>query len=403
MREDGRRVPAFAECVIRLGLHPLFRLMWRPELINGGRFANFSNPCFVYGNHSHNYDPFIMNMFTPWMDSTAGVLTQEYFRNRFVAWGMHGIDLYPTKKHVTEPNLIRSIYKEINYKRKFLIYPEGGRRWAGRPIPWIESTAKIFAKVGVPIYPVITYGSYVGWPRWAKYPRPAKMKIKVCEPLQFTRKTPIDQVLAALKAPMDFDETMVSDDIKPKWAYKPAVGIHRLIYRDPVSGKNGAVFTPDGTYVQNETGDMRYKMLPDSTLLNEKSGEIVSTATLYEQIRALPLQPNKQGVIIEDRAEMHLELAFPKLIPHGNATFKLYADAVHFEAENFNETIGLQDIVHVGVERSSKLQFFLRDRMIQCNFKGAGSALQWQDTILDMKKQAEATTQQNVTSNPQAS
>ena len=154
MREDGRRVPGFAEVAIRLGLQPFCRVFWRPELMSGKKAANFEKPCFVYGNHSHNYDPFILNIFTPWMDATAGVLTQEYFRNKIMNAGLLGIDLYPTKKHVPEPHLIRNIYKQIQLKRSFLIYPEGGRRWAGQPIPWIESTAKIFAKSKVPIYPL---------------------------------------------------------------------------------------------------------------------------------------------------------------------------------------------------------------------------------------------------------
>ena len=55
---------------------------------------------------------------------------------------MTEIGLIPTRKHVPEPHLIRKIYKKVENKEAIVIYPEGGRRWDGRPLPWIESTAK---------------------------------------------------------------------------------------------------------------------------------------------------------------------------------------------------------------------------------------------------------------------
>lgn len=393
MREDGRRVPAFAESVIRLGLQPFCRVMWKPELTDGRKRANFEKPCFVYGNHSHNYDPFILNIFTPWMNSTAGVLTQEYFRHKFMNAGLRNIELHPTKKHVPEPHLIRFIYKQIQLKRSFLIYPEGGRRWDGQPAKWIESTAKIFAKSGIPIYPIATYGSYVGWPRWAKYPRPGKMKIKIHEPLQFDRKTPFDEVLAKLKAPIDFDECIVDDDIKPKWAYRPADGIHRLLYRDLTSGANGSIYTPDGTMVLSKTSDMRYKMLPDSTLLDEKTGEIVTTAALYKKIKQLPIDTDKNGVVVQDIVILHHEDEFPVLNPHGDAKVTMYKDAVKIESGSLNTTLPMEEILYVGIERSNKLQLFLAQKMIQFTFHDEGSALQWQDTIqrIQASEKADAT------------
>lgn len=387
-RKDGRRFPAFAEIVIRLGIQSFSRVMWRPEVINRGRFLNLEKPCFVYGNHSQNFDPFILNMFTHWNNSTAGVLTQEYFRGKIMNAGMRGISLIPTKKHVPEPHIIRQIFQQIKYERSFLIYPEGGRRWAGLPIPWIESSAKIFTKLGVPVYPIVTHGSYISWPRWAKYPRPAKLKLQVFDPLYFDKKTPLSEVVAKLKAPLDIDENIVPDELKPKWAYRPADGIHRLLYRDLESGKNGGIFTTDGTYVENSAGTIRYKMLPDSTLLDEKSGEVFTTGGLYTKITNMPIESDDQGVVIRETVDLREELSFPDLIPYGKAEITLYDDAVRIKAKDYNATLGLEKILYVGTERNSKAQLFLKDKMIQFNFLGAGSALQWQDTILRMKKRA---------------
>ena len=386
MRKDGRRIPALAECFIRLTIQPMSRVLWRPKLMSGERFLELEKPCFVYGNHSQNYDPFITNIFTHWNNSTAGVLTQEYFRTPFRAKAMNNIQLIPTKKHVPEPHIIRKIFEQIKLGRSFLIYPEGGRRWAGLPIPWIDSSAKIFTKLGVPVYPIITHGSYISWPRWAKYPRPARLRIEKCEPLHFDRKTPLDEALKRLKAPMDIDENIVDDDLKPKWAYRPADGIHRLLYRDPETGENGGVYTPDGTYVTNSAGTFKYKMLPDSTLLDEKTGDVYTTGQLYTTVSNLPIEADSQGVVVKEIVELHEEPKFPVLNPYGTAEITLHTEGVHIKSPDYNATYTLEDILYVGVERNSKLQLFLKDKMVQLNFTGGGSALQWQDTIQRMKR-----------------
>ena len=376
MRKDGRRIPAIAEFVTRLTIQPFSRVMWRPELINGNRYFDFDTPCFVYGNHSHIFDPFILNLFTHWNYSTAGVISHEFFRGKIMSSGMAGIDLIPTQKQVPEPHIIRKIFKYVQEdERSFLIYPEGGRRWAGQPIPWIDSTAKIFIKMGVPIYPVFTHGSYISWPRWAKYPRPAKMKLDLCEPIYFDRKTPLDEALAILKAPMDIDENIVDDELKPKWAYRPADGIHKLLYRDLESGVNGGMFT------------LRYKMLPDSTLLDEKSGEIFTTAALYNQVLQLPIEARDNGAVIRNEVVLHDEDKFPNLKAHGKVQAILYDDAVKIESPDYNAVFGIDEVLYMGTEKSSKVQLFLKNKMIQFTFFGDGSPLQWQDTIQRMKDQ----------------
>ena len=385
MKREHRRV-SLTERIVRTAVYPIFRLLWNPQLENEGKYFQLETPCFVYGNHSHNYDPFIMNMFTRAGYGTSGVLTQEYFRKGIEAKAMKDIRLLPTRKHVPEPHLIRKIYKKIEEDNSIVIYPEGGRRWDGRPLPWIESTAKIFIRCGVPVYPVTNMGSYVAWPRWAKYPRPARMRFKLHEPFLFDRKkTDFQEALAKLKAPIDFDEAIVPDELKPKWAYRPADGIHRLLYRDPVSGENGGIITEDGTYVTNRDGSIRYKMLPDSTLLNEKDGQIFTTGELYERIKQLPLQKDSEGALVQTQVDLHSEVSFPELIPHGEVKATLYEDAVRLQGSEVDWTIGLEDLLHVGIERSSKLQFFQADRMLQLSFPFEGSALHWHDLFLRLK------------------
>jgi hypothetical protein len=211
------------------------------------------------------------------------------------------------------------------------------------------------------------------------------MRIEVHEPFVFDRKTPFEDALARLKAPMDFDESLVPEDLKPRGAYRPADGIHRLLYRDPETGASDTLYTPDGTYVVNRAGTFRYKMLPDSTLLDEKTGQIHTTAELHTRILELPLKPDLNGAYIRDNVEMHVEHTFPVLEKRGWVTATLFGDAVRIEGESERVTLSLESILHTGVERNSKLQFFLPERMIQLTFSKAGSALEWQETIGRLK------------------
>lgn len=376
------------EFAARAFVFPFFKLFWRPKLSDGSKRMPLQNPCFVYGNHSHNYDPFILNLFTDWGNGTTGILTQEYFRGKLSAAAMRDMRLIPTRKHLPEPHLIRKIFKKIENQERIVIYPEGGRRWDGRPLPWIESTAKIFVKSGIPVFPISTLGSYVAWPRWAKYPRPARMRITCHEPFVFNRKDPFEEALAKLKAPINFDESIVPDELKPKWAYRPADGIHRLLYQDPETGANGGLYTPDGTYVVNQAGTLKYKMLPDSTLLNEKTGEVLTTGQMYDRVKALPLQKNSSGALVENEVVLHLEEQFPDLIPKGTVRAVLYEDAVHLKGDDVDVKVNMEDIIHAGIERSSKLQLFQKDRMFQLAFPfEGGSALHWQDVFYRLKKQ----------------
>lgn len=373
-----------SEVALRSTLVAWSKWFWQLELRNPDALPE--GPCFIYGNHSHNLDPFFLNAFMPWGRSTAGIMTLEYFRHPLLAAALRSVHLFPTRKTVPEPHLIRTIYRLLEEKKIIVIYPEGGRRWDGRPKPWQPSTAKIFVKAGVPVYPVRTHGSYVGWPRWATYPRRARIQIEIGEPLQFDRRTPLDEALPQLKAPIAFDENRVSNAVRPTWAFRPAAGIHKLLYADPFTGDAMPLTTDDGCYVTNHAQTVRLRMQPDSSLLDERSGEVYYTGDLYEEIRARALHPLPDGALLRTTVHVHIENEFPTLIPLGLVAAALFPDHLHLPGvDAVGERIPLTDIPFWGIEKDCKLQLTLPERMVQLSFRGAGSALQWQDALRRLK------------------
>lgn len=380
-----------SEALLRATVLSFVRLTYRPKLLTD---PLPEGPCFYYGNHANNMDPFFMSCFLEFGKATAGVMTMEQFRSPITRFVFRNIDLMGTRKHQPEPKLIRFIMQHLKDGRRFCIYPEGGRRWDGRPIDdWISSTAKLFVKMGVPIYPIITHGSYIGWPRWAKYPRPAHVEVEARPALTFDRKTPLDDALRRLKAEIDFDENIVPDHIKPKWAYRPADGIDKLLYRDPETGENGGISTPDGTYVVNEAGSLRLKMQPDSTMLDEKSGRVYTSGELYDRIKALPLQADAAGAYVTNHAEVHEEANNGiDLMPRGHAVATLYDDAIRLIGSGIEETIPLEAIRYINIERNFKLQVTTEQRMLQLSLTLGGSVLQWEDYVKRLKATASAAT-----------
>ncbi len=371
-----------AETLLRPTVNGFVRAMWRPVLVNPEAFPA-EGPCFFYGNHSNLLDPFILNRFTRWGRCTAGVMTYERFRGGLATWAFRSIGLRPTRKRIPEPHLIREVYRFLDEGRQIVIYPEGGRRWDGRPMPWIEATAKLFVRCGVPVYPVLTHGSYVGWPRWAKHPRPARIRVEVLPPLTFDRRTPLEAALARLRAPIATHEDAVFPEaVRPRRARRPADGIHRLLYRDPDTGENGGLFTPDGVRVVNRAGTLRLTMLPDSTLRDDATGARHFTGDLYAKIRALPLEKSRDGAYLRNRVALHTETDFPHLVPHGMAEAALFDDAVRLTPDAGDAfDVALDAVRYADVERNHKLQLTLAGRMVQLGFVEDGSALQWLDAI----------------------
>jgi 1-acyl-sn-glycerol-3-phosphate acyltransferase len=389
---------AFSEALIRATLVQGTRAFWRTKIVpteGGAMHFPPEAPCFVYGNHSNRYDPFFLNGYMPWGGTTRGVMTMEQFRGGFVSYLMRSIGLIPTRKAVPEPGVVRQLFKMVRDGHRVTVYPEHGCRWAGRPQPWIEATAKLFQRGGVPVYPVVTHGSYVSWPRWATYPRPGKIEIEVKAPLYFDRKQPFEEVLAQLKAAIDIDENVAPEHLRPKRAYRPADGIHRLLYRDPETGEWDSVYTPDGTHVRSRTSSIRWKMLPDSRLRDERTGTILLTGDLLERVRAFPLEAGPGGAVLTSVAQAHEEQDDLTWKPLGHVHAALTPTHVDLRGDTFAERIPLEAVRYAGVEQNAKLQLMLggkdelggyEGRVVQLTFGEAGSSpLAWYDAIPRLK------------------
>jgi len=358
------------------------KLVFRPELVNPHNMPK-TGPCFVYGNHSNYVDPFLVNT---WMtqEPTAGVMTREQFHKTLPSLFMDSIGIVPTSKYVPEPSVIRSVIKMIDQRRMIVIFPEAGRRWDGRPKPFLESTIKLFYKMKIPVNPVQIHGSYLTWPRWATFPRLGRTEIHFLDPIHPVDYPDYDSFAQDIVATAEFEEYNPPEKCIPTWAFRPAAGIERFIYRCPVTGISGAVYSPDGYEVRSRRADFVYTMTPASRLQDE-DGRIHSLHDMFDSIRAMPIvAPNKLVASVTGSEIFYMGDDY-RLHGLGKGSVKFWSDhlAVAVNAEKYQ--IPLNDILYMSIEGNNKLSLTLRTHTLQIELEGLDCALEWRDYLTRLK------------------
>ena len=358
------------------------KLLFRPKLVNPENHPE-SGPGFIFGNHSNYYDPFLLNAWL-YNEPTAGVMTREQFHKTIPAMFMDSVGIVPTSKYVPEPMVIRSVMKMIEQKRLIIIFPEGGRRWDGKPKPLIESTLKLFFKMNIPVYPVQLHGSYLSWPRWADYPRLSTTEMHFLKPLHPSSFSDYDVFATACRNTMEFDEYYPPEGAKPRYAYKPASGVHHLLYRCPITGINSGIYSPDGHKVRSRYSTFNYEMSVDSRLIDQH-GECHSLIKVHEDICSLPMFRDNNSVILNVTGT-RLYTLDEKLnqIFVSKATASLYPDTLLITYNSEIHSIGINEILYMSIEGNSKLSITLRDKVWKFEINN-GSALQWQNYIRKLK------------------
>lgn len=367
-----------AELLFRSTMCAWSRAAWDVRIAGADRLPD--GPCFIYGNHSNNYDPFILNLFTELGRSTAGVMTMEHVERGLVGWLFRSTGIEGTRKHEPEPHLIRRIFRMLEDGRRVVIFPEGGRRWDGRPAPWIRSTAKIFQRAGVPVHPVLIHGSYVSWPRWARWPRPAHVVVEPLPAVDLSNCRTTDEAIQRLALPISADENRVDMSMRPAWAWRPADGIERLIYRDPDTGDFNTLTTRDGWNVVDHSGAHRFTVRADSHMVRS-DGQASSSADVYARIRDLAFHPDPDGCILSHPARIRTEHdtdVGKSWSPWRTGSVSLHVDHVQLDGR----ILPLEQIRHMALERSDRIWLSGAGPRVYCHFPEPFSVLAWYDALL---------------------
>jgi len=358
---------------------------FKPEM-HGLEHMPMTGPCFIFGNHSNDADPFLMTLHMD-QEPTAGVMTRFQFYKPLSRYFMDGIGIISTRKYEPDSTVIRGILKLIKQNRMIVIFPEGGRRWDGQPKPLIESTFKLFWKFKVPVHPVITHGSYLSWPRWADYPRKNRMQIHWQKPLHPRDFSNYSEFLKSCREILNIDEYNPPKAALPYEAYKPAAGIQRLLYRCPNTGVLNAISSPDGsTVVSSADSSFNYTMSVTSRLIDQHKQEH-SLVDLFARINEMPITYSNanNSVILQDRSALFFkELPGLKLKKLGKYEVTLYNDELRIEQSSDNHHFLLDSIKFLSVESNDHLKFSVDGQTRVLKFKHQ-SVIPWKQFIVRLQ------------------
>ncbi|REL38789.1 1-acyl-sn-glycerol-3-phosphate acyltransferase [Rhodohalobacter sp. SW132] len=382
-KKNERNISGITFPFMRKTIIPVSRFLFSPVVTNPENMPQ-TGPCFIYGNHSNYFDPFFLNLDMT-AEPTAGVMTRDQFHKTIPRIFMDSIGIVPTSKYVPEPGIVRDVIRMIDNRRMIVIFPEGGRRWDGKPKPVIETTLKLFWKMKIPVHPVQIHGSYLSWPRWADYLRKSTIEIRWMKPMLPSDFDDYETFAASCKEKIAFDEYSPPDTVRIHSAYKPASGISRFLYRCPESGVSGSIFSPDGRSVYSRTSNLSFTMDTESRLIDPQ-GISHSLPEIFAKIGRMPIGAARDSVILQDWGSNLFKIDKSHQLKHiGRGYTELKENHIFISTGSDRFTIPLEDVQYLSVEQNHKITVTSSRHIFQVEFNDT-SALQWKNYILRLKE-----------------
>lgn len=183
----------------------LFAVFFRLEVKNTNNLPE-NGPYIIYANHTSFLDGFLIAASLPFR-----IAINSYFL------GLSAYFTHPLVKNLIKParlvpidatfDLVKNlqICSYILKNSKILCYfPEGQRAPSQEGIPFKKGIGILAKELDVPLIPVYIEGSFKAWPRFAKFPHPARIKLTIGKKVTYselispqTNKEDIYEVIAA--------------------------------------------------------------------------------------------------------------------------------------------------------------------------------------------------------------
>src|SRR6056297_2707234 len=132
-------------------------------------------PYMVIGNHANFWDGVLVNLFIK--DPISFLVSDEYFRKPLLGWLLRIEGSIPKKKFFADFTAIKEALKAKETGRIIGIFPEGKRNWDGSIEEILFPTAKLIKMLKIPVVQVLLKGSYLTFPRWARFSRKGKISL----------------------------------------------------------------------------------------------------------------------------------------------------------------------------------------------------------------------------------
>jgi protein-S-isoprenylcysteine O-methyltransferase Ste14 len=188
--------------------------------VTGDPTPRVESPIIVMANHANYLDPFIIN----------AVAVGTYPLPRYSPVGI---------------GVVRESLRMLQNRTSLAMFPEGERSWDARPLLLGDTVVRFLQKASVPIMVVSLSGNYNAWPRWARRPRRAKIRVHFHPPFVLSPNMSVEEnkkfLSEKLRSPgKSYDEAI---EVKGKNLVR---GLPLLLWRCPLCMTNESLRVEKG-------------------------------------------------------------------------------------------------------------------------------------------------------------
>ncbi len=395
----------------RLFVEPVVRQVFRLKAVNP-EIIPHTGAGIIVANHVNLFDP-------PWIYSVLSrpvhfVATEELFRKTILGAALRSVGVFPIRKAAQDSQSVKNIIKLLRREEVLVgIYPEGNRSWDGTNSPIIPTIARVIRRMRVSVYSCRVEGGYLHFPRWSRKIRPIPIrlvfnKLYDGDSLPDSDEKIITDIAAAIRI-RDYQLTLPEAKRRVSGL---ALGINRILYRCPhchsleslraVEQKSTNRVECRSCYSTWEV-DLGSRLTPVDDH-GAASGEPRTVAQLYQQIKAVPLNPIHSSLNeLEEGEQLYLvsrphflyrERSYPELRIFGFG--RAFLTDRRFVFQGWSTRRGrvrvsatLEEIQSLSVEPGDKLHFTYRKVLYRIPFHRE-SAVKWYDFLSQLIERRKA-------------
>lgn len=332
--------------ILKKTLGPYLVRRYRIEYIEGNMEA-LKPPFVVIGNHTNNWDPFILSHKIS--EPIHFVTSVEQFRSRFMRFVLGLAGCIPKTKAMSDASTVKSLFHVRNRGDVVGVFPEGMRCWDGKTEKILYPTAKVLKSMRVPVVSFRFNGAYLSHPRWALKSR--RGKIQVNYGILFTpeqlKALSVDEIYERMCAELSTNEYSWQEErMIPFVGKRLAERLERVLFLCPNCGGIGRLISKDDTltcqdcgetvrynqygYFEKEDGGLRFKSVLEwnQWQLRELEG----------MVRERMTNPDKP--IFEDReVTLFTGQRYVAIRKLRKGTLRIYVDRLEFIGRDSQKTV----------------------------------------------------------------
>jgi len=339
----------------------LIRLLF-PITVVGREFLPQSGPAIIVANHACYLDPIFItaatNRYIRFL-TTSEMMRTSVGRHLFTRLGSISI-----RRYTSDLQAVRALLVALKEGETVGIFAEGERTWDGNPLPITAKVTKLLSRANVPIVPIRIEGSYAIFPRWARFPLPGRIRVRIFPPfLPPLLNKHISSMLAMIAAQSDGQT----------WFRRSASGISQLLWACPICHGVGTIYT-HGPVVHCGHCNQAWR-IDKRLILHSSNGKTDFLASLAASLKAKEIFKGQKTLSSDGRVNLLEGEQDLQLIASGKLQYQagvLHVGSISFPVGNARS---------LTIEGRNRLDIGLgQGRRVRLRFR-SDSSLKWQQFL----------------------